>query len=48
VLQAIVPRARLRLADGEVRIVRRAITLAPSHGLRVILDERRAKTATAA
>jgi cytochrome P450 len=48
VLQAIVPRARLRLADGEARIVRRAITLAPSHGLRVILDERRVKTATAA
>ncbi len=48
VLQAIVPRARLRLANGEARIARRGITLAPSHGLRVILDERRAKTASAA
>jgi cytochrome P450 len=47
VLQAIVPRARLRLADGDARIVRRGITFAPSDGMRVILDERRAKTAPA-
>ncbi len=41
VLQTVIPRVRLRLADGPARVVRRAITLAPSHGTRVVLDERR-------
>ena len=40
VLQTVVPRARMRLADGAAKVVRRGITLAPSGGTRVILDER--------
>jgi cytochrome P450 len=41
VLQTIIPRARMRLADGPVRVVRRGITFAPSGGTRVIVDEKR-------
>jgi cytochrome P450 len=40
VLQVIVPRARMRLANGPAKIVRRGITLAPSGGTRVVLDRR--------
>ena len=41
VLATVLARARLRLAPGaEVRVVRRAITLAPSGGTRVVLDRR--------
>jgi len=42
VLQTVVPRVRLRLADGPARVVRRGITLAPSGGTRVVLEERAA------
>jgi cytochrome P450 len=41
-------RARLRLADGAPKIVRRTVTLAPAGGTRVILEERRARRAAAA
>ena len=37
VLQTIVQRADLRLADGPARVVRRGITLAPSDGRRIVL-----------
>lgn len=37
VLQTVVPRADLRLADGAARTVRRGITLAPAGGTRVTL-----------
>ena len=40
VLQTVVPRARLRLAEGPASVVRRGVTLAPSGGTRVILEER--------
>jgi cytochrome P450 len=40
VLQTVVPRARMHLADGAARVVRRGITLAPAGGTRVVLDER--------
>ena len=40
VLQTVVPHARMRLADGPASVVRRGITLAPSGGTRVILEER--------
>ncbi|MDX2088040.1 MAG: cytochrome P450, partial [Kofleriaceae bacterium] len=40
VLQTVVPRARLRLADGPAKVVRRGITLAPSGGTRVVLEAR--------
>lgn len=40
VLQTVVARARMRLAAGPARVTRRGITLAPSGGTRVILDER--------
>lgn len=40
VLQTVVPRARLRLARGPARVVRRGITLAPSGGTQVVLDAR--------
>jgi cytochrome P450 len=40
VLQTIVPRARLHLADGPARVVRRGITLAPSGGTSVVLSGR--------
>ena len=40
VLQTVVPRARMRLAGGPAKVTRRGITLAPSGGTRVVLDER--------
>jgi cytochrome P450 len=40
VLETVVPRARMRLADGPAKVTRRGITLAPSSGTRVVLDER--------
>jgi len=36
VMQTVIPRAELRLADGPARVVRRGITLAPSGGTRVV------------
>jgi cytochrome P450 len=39
VLETVVPRARLRLANGPARVVRRGITLAPSGGTRVVLQK---------
>jgi cytochrome P450 len=47
VLQTIVPRAQLRLADGPAHVTRRGITLAPSGGTRVVLEPHR-RTAHAA
>jgi cytochrome P450 len=44
VLQAVVPRARMRLAGGAARVTRRGITLAPSGGTRVVLEARVAAT----
>jgi cytochrome P450 len=41
VLQTVVPRARMRLAGGAATVTRRGITLAPSGGTRVVLEERR-------
>jgi len=41
VLAQVLPRADLRLAEGPARVVRRAITLAPSGGTRVVLTRRR-------
>lgn len=41
VLQQVIPRADLQLADGPARVVRRGITLAPSGGTRVVLTHRR-------
>ncbi len=38
VLQTVFGRARLRLADGPAKVVRRGITLAPANGTRVVLD----------
>jgi cytochrome P450 len=38
VLQTVVPRVRMRLADGPARVSRRGITLAPSGGTRVVLE----------
>ena len=40
VLQTVVARARMRLAGGPSHVVRRGITLAPSGGTRIVLDER--------
>jgi cytochrome P450 len=40
VLQTVIPRVRMHLADGPARVVRRGITLAPKGGTQVILDER--------
>jgi cytochrome P450 len=40
VLQTVVPRARMRLADGPATVTRRGITLAPSGGTRIVLEER--------
>ncbi|MEJ7602675.1 MAG: cytochrome P450 [Kofleriaceae bacterium] len=40
VLQTVLPRAELRLADGPATVVRRGITLAPSGGTRVVLSHR--------
>jgi cytochrome P450 len=40
VLQTIVPRAALRFERGGSHVVRRAITLAPSKGVRVVLERR--------
>jgi len=37
VLQTVVPRARMRLANGPAKVVRRGITLAPSRGTEVVL-----------
>jgi len=48
VLQAVFARARLRLADGPAKVVRRGITLAPANGTRVVLEERRGRSQTAA
>jgi cytochrome P450 len=45
VLQTVIPRARMHLADGPARVVRRGITLAPSGGTRVVLEERTSSTA---
>jgi cytochrome P450 len=47
VLQTVVLRTRMRLADGPASVVRRGITLAPAGGTRVILEER-TRHATAA
>jgi cytochrome P450 len=47
VLQTIVPRMELSLVDGEAKVVRRGITLAPSGGTRVVATRARA-AATAA
>jgi hypothetical protein len=38
----------MRLADGEAGVVRRGITLAPSGGTRVIVEEKRLRTPRAA
>ncbi len=38
VLQTVVPRVRMRLADGPARVTRRGITLAPAGGTRVVLQ----------
>ena len=48
VLATVVPRVRMRLANGAARIVRRGITLAPSGGTRVIVDELRRRGRDAA
>ncbi len=40
VIQSVVMRTRMRLADGPAAVTRRGITLAPTGGTRVILDER--------
>ena len=48
VLQTVVPRARMRLADGPSKVTRRGITLAPSGGARVVLDQRIARAPRAA
>ena len=45
VLQTVVPRARMHLADGPSTVTRRGITLAPSGGTRVVLEQREAKAA---
>jgi len=45
VLQTVVPRARMQLADGPATVSRRGITLAPSGGTRVVLQQREAKAA---
>jgi cytochrome P450 len=39
VLQTVVPRVRMHLAQGPARVVRRGITLAPAGGTQVIVDE---------
>jgi cytochrome P450 len=41
VLQTVVPRARMKLADGPAKVTRRGITLAPAGGTRVVLQEKR-------
>jgi cytochrome P450 len=43
VLAAVLTRCRLSLADRNVEVVRRSITLTPSGGLRVRLHERRGR-----
>ncbi len=48
VLQTVVPRARMRLAGGEASVVRRGITLAPSGGTQVVLEEKRLSAPRAA
>jgi cytochrome P450 len=49
VLASVVVRTRMHLEPGSrVRPVRRSITLSPSDGLRVVLDERRARPVTSA
>ncbi|MBA3458261.1 MAG: cytochrome P450, partial [Deltaproteobacteria bacterium] len=45
VLQTVVPRARLQLAQGPARVVRRGITLAPEGGPRVVLVARASSNA---
>ncbi len=41
VLATVISRARLRLAPGKpVRVVRRAITLVPSEGMRLVMQSR--------
>ena len=47
VLQTVLASSRLRLADGPSRVVRRGITLAPSGGTHVVLEDRRPRVATA-
>jgi len=48
VLETVVRRTRLRAVAGPARVVRRGITLAPSGGTRVVLEERRRSQPTAA
>ncbi len=48
VLQTVVPRARMHLANGPSKVVRRGITLAPSRGTEVVLDQRVAATSSRA
>jgi cytochrome P450 len=44
VLATVLARTQMRLERGRrVKVVRRAITLTPSHGLRVVMDARRAR-----
>jgi hypothetical protein len=43
-----VPRARMRLVGGAAKVTRRGITLAPSGGTRVVLEERIASRPAAA
>jgi len=47
VIQTIVPRMKLTLADGEAKVVRRGITLAPSGGTRVVASRVRAAASAA-
>ena len=47
VLQTIVPRVTLSLVDGEAKVVRRGITLAPSGGTRVVARRVRAAASAA-
>jgi cytochrome P450 len=48
VIAAIVKGAKLRLADGAAKVVRRGITLAPEHGTRVVLEQRTSPVKSAA
>jgi cytochrome P450 len=45
VLSALLPRVDMRLADEDVRPVRRAVTLAPSRGLEVVVTAKRSREA---
>jgi cytochrome P450 len=48
VIEHVVMRTRLSLVDGQAKVVRRGITLAPQGGTRVRLEERRREQPTAA